>query len=393
MENRWVQIWGQAHSALSHFYYPEEEKTFRFVMNSALSGSKIRLRLSDEVSDNDILIGAITLGKCDKNGNYTGEIKTVTLNSRKDFVIRKGERVLTDECEIAVSVGEYIAVSIFVEKGDLKSGNLLNNVMLFTAKGNVTQKREIVNERRKRDSVIEIAGKILNLYLHKPLPVLESVEVLNSDGAAAITVLGDSLCQQGFWVNRFEERIREAFPGKYSVINKSIMGNRILRNFSRRFPCRGLFGLSALNRLQRDVLDFPDTDYVIISEGTNDLLQPGTIAAPKTETAEAEAILRGVLQIAEKVKTAGKKPIVFNAVMFGECIDSRPYKEERAKEYNRLLEENKESFYYFFNQAEIVINKTKPNCTDKEYLGKDYLHFNEKGGRKVADSINLGIFE
>lgn len=393
MENKWVQIWGQAHSNLSHFYYPEDEKTFRFIINSALSGKGIRIRLSNEFSDNDVYIGEITLAKCDENGKFIGDYKTVMLNSEKSFILKKGERVLCDETEIEVAVGEYIAVSIFVTKGKLKSGNLLNNIKLLTVKGNVCEISEIENQRRKRDTVIEIAGKILNLYLHKPLPLIESVEIFNCSGASAITVLGDSLCQQGFWTKRFEERIRDTYPDRFSVINKSIMGNRVLRDFSPRFPCKGLFGDSAKKRLQRDVLDFSDTEYVIISEGTNDLLQPGTIAAPKRETAEADDILRGVLQIAEKVKMCGKKPIVFNAVMFGECIDSRPYKEQKAKEYNRLLEENKESFYYLFNQAEIVIDKNKPNCTDKEYLGKDYLHFNEKGGRKVADSINLSIFE
>lgn len=392
MENRWVQIWGQSHSNLSHFYYPEEKKTFRFVINTAISGNALRIRLSNEFSDSDVHIGEITFGKCDAKGSYTDEIKTMTLNAEKAFVIKKGGRVLSDECEIAVSVGEYVAVSIFVEKGDLKSGNLLNNIKLITVKGNVTKERDINNERRKRDTVIEAAGKVLNLYLHKPLPLIESVEVVNSEGASAITVFGDSLCQQGFWTNRFEERIREAFPGKYSVINKSIMGNRVLRDFSPRFPCRGLFGEAALKRLQRDVLDYPDTEFVIISEGTNDLLQPGTIAAPKTDTASAKEILRGVLEIVGRVKDSGKKPIVFNAVMFGECIDSRPHKEERAKEYNRLLEENKDSFYYLFNQADVVINKNKPNCTDKQYLGKDNLHYNEIGGRKIADSIDIGLF-
>ncbi len=392
MEKRWVQMWGQSHSNLSHFYYPEEKRTFRFVINSAISGNAIRIRLSNKFSDNDVHIGEITLGKCDAKGSYTDKIKTLALNAEKSFVLKKGGRVVSDETDIEILPGEFIAVSIYVEKGDLKSGNLLNNVNLITVKGNVTGKRAIENERRKRDTVIEIAGKVMNLYLHKPLPLLESVDVVNSDGASAITVFGDSLCQQGFWTKRFEERIRESYPGRYSVINKSIMGNRVLRDFSSRFPCKGLFGDSALRRLQRDVLDYSDTEYVIVSVGINDLLQPGTIAAPKTDTASAEEILEGILEIAEKVKNCGKKPIVFNAVMFGECIDSRKAKEERAKEYNKLLEENKGSFFCLFNQADVVINKNKLNCTDKKYLGKDNLHYNEIGGRKVADSIDIGLF-
>lgn len=392
MENKWVQIWGQAHSNLSHFYYPEEEKTFRFIINSSLSGKRVRIRLSNEFSDNDVYIEEITLAKCDESGDFLSESSTVTLNSEKSFILKQGERILCDETDIEVFSGEYIAVSIFVTKGALKSGNLLNNVKLLTVKGNVCKAPHIENQRRKRDTVIEVAGKIFNLFLHKPLPLIESVEVFNSTGASAITVFGDSLCQQGFWTKRFEERIRESYPDRFSVINKSIMGNRVLRDFSPRFPCKGLFGDSAKKRLQRDVLDFPDTEYVIVAVGTNDLLQHGTIAAPKSEKPTAKELLNGILEITENIKRAGKKPVVFNVAMFGECIDSRKEKEEMSKEYNRLLEENKDSFFYLFNQEQTVINPEKTNCTKKEYLGKDNLHYNEKGGRRVADSIPLYIF-
>lgn len=392
MENKWVQIWGQAHSNLSHFYYPEEEKTFRFIINSSLSGSSVRIRLSNEFSDNDVRIGEITLAKCDENGSLISDFSILTLNSQKSFLLKKGERILCDEHTIKVTAGEYIAVSIFVEKGDLKSGNLLNNVKLLTVKGNACEIPEITNQRRKRDTVIEVSGKVLNLFLHKPLPLIEAVEVLNSTGASAITVFGDSLCQQGFWTKRFEERIREHYPDRFSVINKSIMGNRVLRDYSPRFPCKGLFGDSAKKRLQRDVLDYPDTEYVIIAVGTNDLLQHGTIAAPKADKPTARELLDGILEITESIKKSGKKPVVFNVAMFGECIDSRKEKEEMSKEYNRLLEENKDSFFYLFNQEQTVINPEKTNCTKKEYLGKDNLHYNEKGGRRVADSIPLNIF-
>lgn len=392
MKERWVQIWGQAHSSLSLFYYPSSEKTYRFVINSALSGNALRLRLSNEFSDDDVYVGSVTLAECDENGKLSGEIKDITVNGSKAFILKKGERILSDEIPFSCAVGKYIAVSIFVKKGSLKSGNLLNNVKLLTVKGDVTGKTEIINERRIRDTVIDVAGKILNLFLHKPLPLIESVEVLNTEGASSITVLGDSLCQQGFWTNRFEERIREEYPGRYSVINKSIMGNRILRDYSRRFPLRGLFGYSAKNRLCKDVLNFKDTEYVIVAVGTNDLVQYGTIAAPKSEKPTAEELLDGLTEITDEIKRIGKKPIVFNVAMFGECIDSRPEKENMAKEYNRLLENSKDSFHCLFNQCDIVINPEKPNCTKKEYLGKDNLHYNKLGGDTVADSIDLSIF-
>lgn len=392
MEKKWVQIWGQAHSHLSHFYYPEEEKTFRFILNSALNGDMLRLTLSNEFGEEDIHIDAITVAKSDENGTVSGDFSDVTFGGLKKIVLKKGEMLTSDAILTNISIGEYISVSIFVKKGALKSGNLLNNIKLLTVKGDVTRERVIENQKRKRDTVIKVAGKILNLFLHKPLPLIESVEVLNSSGASSITVFGDSLCQQGFWTNRFEKRIREAFPGKYSVINRSVMGNRVLHDFSPRFPCRGLFGPSGMKRLERDVLSHPDTQYVIFTLGTNDFLQPGTIAAGKEDTVKAEDVFDAVSAVSQKLDNVGKKLIVFNLPMFGECIDSRAHKIKNAKRYNELLENNKDKFFCVYDQMNKVINPEKPDCTHKKYLGKDFLHYNTEGGNIVADGIDLELF-
>ena len=73
MSENWVQVWGQAHSAFSFFYYPSCKKTYRTVIKSSVSGEQIRIELSNECAKNAVLIGALTVAKCDKNGNLTEE--------------------------------------------------------------------------------------------------------------------------------------------------------------------------------------------------------------------------------------------------------------------------------------------------------------------------------
>ncbi len=392
MSEKWVQAWGQAHSALSFFYYPSCPRTYRMVICSDIQGSAVRLELSNEYAKNDIEIGMVTVANCDKNGNLIGEARSVTVDGKASFVIRKGEIVRTDSVGLAVEAGEYFCVSAYVEKGALRSGNLIDNVNLITVKGDAAARQDITNQPRIRDSVREVASKLLRMYFHKPIPLFQSVELLNNTGATAITVFGDSISQQGYWTNAFAQRIREEFPGRYSVINKSIMGNRILHDFGKRFICKGLFGISALNRIKRDVLNYPDTEFVAFALGTNDFLQYGSISAPKSEKPTAMQALNAVRSINEQLKAQGKKLIVFNVLNFGECIDSRPEKEELVHEYNRLLEENKSEFYAVYDQAVLCVNPDKPNCSRKEYLGGDYLHPNQAGGQIVADGIDLGLF-
>ena len=393
MNNKWVQVWGQAHSAFSFFYYPSCKKTFRLVIKSALSGKSVRFELSNECAKNDVVIGALSVARCDKDGNFTGECKTATVNSQKSLCLKAGEVVLSDEVDLDIVAGEYFCVNAYVEKGALRSGNLIDDAGLLTVKGDVSHSPKIENQRRVRDKVREIASVVLKMYFHKPIPLFQSVQVLNDTNASSIVVYGDSISQQGYWTNMFSDRIRQNFFGRYSVINKSIMGTRLLRDFHKRFICKGLFGKSGLNRLHRDILNYPDVEYVIIALGTNDFLQYGTIAAPKTEKPTPEEFLNAMISVSEELKKHGKKLIVFNILNFGESIDSRPEKEEMVTEINRLLEENKQYFHAVYDQASLCVNPDNPTCTRKEYLGKDYVHPNKLGGKIVADNIDLNWFK
>ena len=393
MNNKWVQVWGQAHSAFSFFYYPSCKKTFRLVIKSALSGKSVRFELSNECAKNDVVIGAMSVARCDKDGNFTEECKTATVNSKKSLCLKAGEVVLSDEVDLDIGAGEYFCINAYVEKGALRSGNLIDDAGLLTVKGDVSRSPKIENQRRVRDKVREIASVVLKMYFHKPIPLFQSVQVLNDTNASSIVVYGDSISQQGYWTNMFSDRIRQNFFGRYSVINKSIMGTRLLRDFHKRFICKGLFGKSGLNRLHRDILNYPDVEYVIIALGTNDFLQYGTIAAPKTEKPTPEEFLNAMIRVSEELKKHGKKLIVFNILNFGESIDSRPEKEEMVTEINRLLEENKQNFHAVYDQASLCVNPDKPTCTRKEYLGKDYVHPNKLGGKIVADNIDLNWFK
>lgn len=392
MSDKWVQVWGQAHAALSFFYYPSCKKTFRLVINPAVSGKALRFELSNEHAKCDVYIGAVTAATCDENGNVTGEFKCVTFNSKSKFCIRKGEVLLSDTVNIPVRAGEYFCISVYVEKGDLRSGNLIDDADIITVKGNVTEEKKIQNQRRKRDKVREFASDVLKMYFHKPIPLFQSVQVLNDTDASSVIVFGDSISQQGYWTNAFAKRMRNKFPGRYSVINKSIMGNRTLYNFNNRFICKGLFGTGGLNRFERDVMNYPDCKYVIFALGTNDFLQYNTIAAPKNEKPTAKQLFDAVVGLSQLLEKHGKKLIVFNVLNFGECIDSRPEKEAMVAEYNKLLEDNKHLFYAVYDKAGLCVNPEKPNCTLKKYLGKDYLHPNLEGGQLVADNTDMNWF-
>ncbi len=392
MEN-WVQTWGQAHSALSFFYYPSCKKTYRLVIKTAVSGTALKIRLSNRFGKNKIVIGAGTAALSDENGTYlSSNYRSVTVNGNKMFSLNAGEEVVSDALPFSAKAGNFICISLYVERGALRSGNLINNAELITAKGNLAESTNMKNKPRIRDYVRKAASKILGMFLHKPIPLFESVELLNEENAKAITVFGDSISQQGFWTNAFENRIRAEFPARYSVINKSIMGNRILKDYSSRFICKGLFGKSGLNRLEADILKYSGIEYVIFALGTNDFLQYGTIAAAKSEKPSAEAACAAVRKITEKLHSKNIKVIMLTVLPFGESIDANKEKLALLVQFNSWLRENKDMFDGFYDQAELCQNPEKPNCTRLAFLGPDKLHPNEAGGKYIAEHMDFTIF-
>lgn len=392
MDKKWVQVWGQAHSALSFFYYPSCKKTYRLVIKAPLSGSQVRFELSNECAKENVLIGALSVAKCDENGNIIGEAKRVTVKGLGGFWLLIGQVCVTDPIKLDLAANEYFCVSVYVKKGALRSGNLIDDVKLITTKGNRVNTKEANDQKRIRDSVRKVASKVLGMYFHKPIPLFQSIQVLNNTASSSIVVYGDSISQQGYWTNLFNNRIRNEFLGKYSVINKSIMGNRVMLDFSKRFICKGLFGISAINRLERDILNYSDVEYVIFALGINDFLQYGTITTPKSEKPVVKEVFDTVVAITKKLNERGIKVIIFNILNFGECVDSRPEKEKMVHEYNKLLQENKALFHAVYDQASLCVNPDKPTCSKLEYLGGDKLHPNMAGGKIVADNIDLNWF-
>ncbi len=394
MKQHWVQTWGQAHAALSYFYYPSCPKTFRLVIHSAISGEALRLRLSNRCGREAVVIGNVTASLCTAEGNFLGEAAVqVPFSGAVGCTLQPGEERCSDVVTLAVPAGAYLCISVFVKSGNLRSGNLIDNADLLTIKGDVTQAPSVTNQPRVRDTVRKVAGKLLGMFLHKPIPLFSSVELCNTEQASAIVIFGDSISQQGFWTNAFDAAVRSAYPNRYAVVNQSIMGNRILRDYSKRFPCRGLFGDSGQSRLERDVLACPNVSHVVFALGTNDFLQYGTIAAPKKERPEIDAVCAAVAAMTKTLQAHQIRVIMMTVLPFGGCVDANPEKDALLLQFNSWLRENRELFDGFYDQAALFQDPEKPNCTQLICLGKDKLHPSATGGKLIAEHLNLEMFQ
>ena len=391
--DNWVETWGMSHAALSLMSFLSGRRTLRLVLHSAISGERVRIRLCNRYSGSAVAVSRAIIAPCDKNGAIGDResIRPITFGGREGLALPPGETAVSDETVFAVPAGAYICLTLYIEKGRLRSGNYINSARLLCARGDRCGELAIHHRKRPRDYCIALAGKLLGMTLHSPIPLFQAVELLNGDGASSIECFGDSLTQQGFWSNIFEEKIREIYPGRYSVINKAIGGNRVLRDTSKRFPLRGFFGVKALERVRDDILAFEGISHVIFCIGTNDYLQPGTIAGRRSERASAQEIAAGTETLAAMIRAHGVTLIGLNYVPIGLSSDATAEKNALRVQLNEWFEKCS-VFDFSFDVSGAFASAEDPDLPVAAYVGKDKTHPNGEGGRAFAETIDCGIF-
>ncbi|MDR2687637.1 MAG: GDSL-type esterase/lipase family protein [Oscillospiraceae bacterium] len=390
----WVEAWGMSHMRLSLMSFAPGRRTLRLVLNSAISGQRARIRLCNKYAGGAVTVGRASVALCDGDGAVVGggSPARVTFRGREGLTLGPGETAVSDDVALAVPAGADICVSLYIEKGRLQSGNCLDNARLLCARGDRCGDLAFRHEKRLRDSVISLAGKLLGMALHSPIPLFQAVELLNGDGASSIECFGDSLTQQGFWSNVFEEKIRRLYPGRYSVINKAIAGNRILRDTSPRFPLPGFFGVRALERVRDDILAYEGISHVIFCLGTNDYLQPGTIAGRRSEWASAEEIAAGAMALVGMLRARKEIAVVgLNFVPVGLARDATPEKNALRARLNEWFE-TCGAFDASFDVSTPFASPGNPDLPVASYVGKDRTHPNGEGGRAIAHAIDYAVF-
>ena len=392
MEKNWVETWGMSHAALSLMSFLSRKRTLRLVVSSAISGERVRVRLSNKHSGSAVTISRASVALCDENGAVGEGFRPITFGGGEGLTLPAGGMIISDETALAVPARAYLCVNLYIKKGRLKSGNYQNTARLLCARGDRCGEPAMCHQKRPRDYAIALAGKMLGITLHSPIPLFQAVELQNGDGASSIECFGDSLTQQGFWSSRFEEKIRWLYPGRYAVINKAIAGNRVLRDTSGRFPLRGFFGVKALERVHDDILAFEGISHVVFCHGTNDYFQPGTLAGRRSEYASPQEIAAGVSALAEIIRAHGVTLIGLNYMPTGLSGDATPEKNILRMRLNEWFE-TCDVFDYKFDACGAFASPENPDLPVASYVGGDRLHPNEAGGLAFAETIDCGLFD
>jgi lysophospholipase L1-like esterase len=349
-------------------------QTVRDIVYPSISGSQVRVRLSNTFGTAPLGVGAASIA-VEKTGASTVASTTtgLTFGGKKKITIPPGAEALSDWVAFPVTQGQDLALSVYVPQ--------LTGPATFHA-------------ATEQNSFLSTAGNFARTAGAANFPTTISCWLF-ADGVdvtaapkvtGSVVAFGDSITDgvasnvnaNDRWPNILARRF-DARAGKtMSVVDEGISGNRVLSD-------AGTAGVSALARFGRDALTQPGAKDIILLEGINDIGQSDLGTIPLVTAAD---VIAGYQQLIAQAHAAGLR--IFGATLtpFKGAFYWSPQGEKTREAVNRWILTSG-AFDGTIDFASITADPGSPLVYNPAFDSGDHLHPNDAGYQAMADAINL----
>jgi lysophospholipase L1-like esterase len=378
--DHWVGTWAASPMAANNpgakFGAPGTDgTTLREIVHISLSGSSVRVTLTNEFGLDPLTIGAAQIAISAGAGAITPAGSTpLTFGGQTSIIIPPGALIVSDPVALKVAPASDLAVSLFLPDQPVNQLTLHP----FADQTNYLVPGNAVN-----------AATLATPTEFFSWDFLKGVDVIASGKGASIVAFGDSITDGAHstrdanarWPDILARRLQtDKRTADLSVLNEGIGGNRVLHDDT---------GPSALARFDRDVLAQPGVKYLIIMESINDIGRATGVTPPDVVTA-ADLIV-GLSQLATRAHTHGIKVIGATLTPFVGAKYQTPEGEVMRQAVNQWIRTT--------NQLDGVIDfdKTTQDLTHPGMFlplddSGDHLHPSDAGYKAMGDSIDLKLF-
>ncbi len=377
---RWVGTWSASPmGAAVNFGQPSPgNTTYRDIVHISAGGSTLRVELTNEFGTRPLAIGAAHIAlSAGMGGIQPGTDHALTFNGQPSVIIPAGAPIFSDPVPLEVAPMANLAVSVYLPDQPIGETTCHQEGMTTTyiTQGNNTAAETVTDART-------IASWCF----------VKAVDVSTSDAsAAAIICLGDSITDGAHstpdmnrrWPDVLASRL-QADPklAHLSVLNEGIGGNRLLND---------LAGPNALARFDRDVLAQSGAKYVILLEGINDI---GHTAMPRVpaDAITVQDLILAYTQLVTRAHAHGLKIYGATITPYVGAHYYAPKGEEMREAVNQWIRTSG-VFDGVIDFDKAVADPAKANVIAPAYDSGDHLHPDDAGYQKMADSIDLSLFQ
>jgi lysophospholipase L1-like esterase len=390
-QTRWIATWATAPAPqlattaeMTSARMVFNNQTLREIVHTSVGGSTCRVRMSNAFGKDPLTIGAAAIAvRATAAEIVGGTSRAITFAGRSSVTIPPNAILFSDPVTMEVPAGGDLAVSIYLARSATAGGiHYSADTSNYIGAGNQ------VDATQFRSSATITTWAFL-----------AGVDVAAPESAATIVTFGDSITDGNNstrdanhrWPDYLAARLRATGRNDLGIANVGISGNRLYHD-----PFANVrFGVNALARFGRDVLEQPGVKYVIIKIGINDIGQPGTGSGAPAEAVEDADLIGGLKLLADRAHEKGIQVICSTLTPFSVYTGAGYYsdmKNAQRHAVNRWVRTSG-TFDFVLDWDFFLRDPQKPDSMLAAYDSGDHLHPGDAGYKAMADAIDLTWFK
>lgn len=301
-----------------------------------------------------------------------------------------GEEFYSDEIAFCCEPGTDLAASIYIQnKTDVMSACCASSGQCWYSRYETDSRNLTEGLRNSLES-----KDIFSCAESEILVGICEIQVFTKEKVCTVCMFGDSITHMSFYSGALTDALYEKYPGRVTVVNRGISGNRILFDsaYVEEFPGHNACaGKAAVKRFEKDVFETENPDIILFLEGVNDLIHPYFLDCME-ELPSPEQMKAGITDIVNTAHSHGSKIYLGTIMPFAGRENWQGHKGEQIRhELNCwILTQDIADGAADFETA--VADRANPSYMKAEYHLGDGLHPNTAGGRAMADLVMQKIF-
>ncbi|NUR32358.1 MAG: SGNH/GDSL hydrolase family protein [Catenulispora sp.] len=270
---------------------PWTNRTLRMVEHSSVGGSQVRIRLDNAFVGAPVNVGHVTIAVQSSASSATGTPVTLTFRGNRAVTIAAGGQALSDAVPFTVPADANLLVSVyFPGTVQLAPQHSLGMQDMYSS----------------ADQAGDQTGAVANFPVNNGFgfwTLLSGIDVQAAGAPGTVVALGDSITD-GYsstydgndrWPDDLARRLLASQYPHRGVIDEGISANKVVTDDFTGVQGTGNGGISAVSRVDRDVLSQSGARTLIMLEGVNDI-KAGT---------SASQVIAGLKQIAAAAHANG----------------------------------------------------------------------------------------
>ncbi len=387
---QWKKIWNYIPVEWGTQIGVLEDLTQKVWVRNNLNGSQVKIRFCNLYDPKPLLLAAVTVGKWDAETETVKEIQEVTYRGNREIRIQPGDSFYSDGIPFSIKAEDDLVVSVyFREKHAFYSVCQTWNAGSF--KSGFLRGDQVKSEKPHEMSTLDAFPFFgFDENACNGAAGLCGIQVLTEDEVTTLACFGDSITHMSYYFDPLMEALYRKYPGKITLLNCGIGGNRILYDacYVEEIPGHGkCFGDAGISRFERDVYGDTEPDIVFFMEGVNDCTHGLAFELPE-EVPSGEALFAGIREIIGKAHEKNSKIYISTVMPFGCYEDAfREQAEGIRQDLNELIRRNRETADGFLDLDQVMRKQEDIHfMKDGTHLG-DGVHPNEAGGKMIAAAI------